>query len=121
MNILIAGGSGVFLNNLIIKLNKEGHKVSILTGNRFASKEDYHKCFEVYQFPYDAACLNQIFESAVDEELCFKNPCRKIKLPAYQKVNDKNVYSLEQCEKVFQFWQTNYCGKYDSYRFPRKK
>ena len=37
MNILIAGGSGVFLNNLIIKLNKEGHKVSILTGNRFAS------------------------------------------------------------------------------------
>ena len=44
MNILIAGGSGVFINNLIIKLNKEGHKVSILTGNRFASKDDYHKC-----------------------------------------------------------------------------
>lgn len=71
MNILIAGGSGVFLNNLIIKLNKEGHKVSILTGNRFASKEDYHKCFEVYQFPYDAACLNEIFESAAPEVTIF--------------------------------------------------
>ena len=71
MNILIAGGSGVFLNNLIIKLNKEGHKVSILSGNRFASKEDYHKCFEVYQFPYDAACLNEIFESAAPEVTIF--------------------------------------------------
>ena len=71
MNILIAGGSGVFINNLIIKLNKEGHKVSILTGNRFASKDDYHKCFEVYQFPYDAACLNEIFESAAPEVTIF--------------------------------------------------
>ena len=71
MNILIAGGSGVFINNLIIKLNKEGHKVSILTGNRFVSKDDYHKCFEVYQFPYDAACLNEIFESAAPEVTIF--------------------------------------------------
>ncbi len=63
MNILIAGGAGTFLNNIITKLSKEGHKVSVLSGNRFASKDDYRKTFEFYNFPYDANCLNEIFES----------------------------------------------------------
>ena len=63
MNILVAGGAGTFLNNILIKLHKEGHKVSVLTGDRFANKDDYAKHYELYKFPYDANCLNEIFES----------------------------------------------------------
>lgn len=62
MNILLIGGSGSFINNLIIKLNKEGHRVYLLTGNRYG-KQPYQKVFERYNFPYDSACLDEIFES----------------------------------------------------------
>ncbi len=71
MNILIAGGAGTFLNNILIKLRKEGHKVSVLTGNRFVEKDAYQKCFEVYKFPYDANCLNEIFDSASPDVTIF--------------------------------------------------
>ncbi len=71
MNILIAGGAGTFVNNLLIKLNKEGHKVSVLSGSRFSKKEDYRKHFELYKFPYDANCLNEIFESAAPDVTIF--------------------------------------------------
>lgn len=71
MNILVVGGAGTFLNNILIKCNKEGHKVSVLTGNRFANKEDYQKCFEVYKFPYDASCLNEIFDSVAPDVTIF--------------------------------------------------
>lgn len=62
MNILLIGGSGSFINNLIIKLNKEGHRVYLLTGSRYG-KQPYQKVFERYNFPYDSACLDEIFES----------------------------------------------------------
>lgn len=71
MNILIAGGAGTFLNNILIKLHKEGHKVSVLTGNRFAVKDDYQKHFELYKFPYDASCLNEVFESVAPDVTIF--------------------------------------------------
>ncbi|MCR4960866.1 MAG: NAD(P)-dependent oxidoreductase [Lachnospiraceae bacterium] len=71
MNILIAGGAGTFLNNILIKLHKEGHKVSVLTGNRFADKDAYQKNFEVYKFQYDASCLNEIFESVSPDVTIF--------------------------------------------------
>ncbi len=71
MNILIAGGPGTFMNKLLVKCHKEGHKVSVLTGNRFTEKEQYQKCFEVYQFGYDANCLNEIFESAAPDVTIF--------------------------------------------------
>ena len=62
MNVLLIGGSGSFTNNLIIKMNKEGHRVYLLTGSRY-SKEPYQKVFERYDFTYDSTCLNEIFES----------------------------------------------------------
>lgn len=62
MNILLIGGPGSFINNLIIKLNKEGHRVYLLTGNRYDS-HPYQKVFEKYNFGYDSSCLNEIFES----------------------------------------------------------
>lgn len=62
MNILLIGGSGSLINNLIIKLNKEGHRVYLLTGNKY-NKLPYQKVFEQYNFDYDSNCLNEIFES----------------------------------------------------------
>ncbi|MCQ2519226.1 MAG: NAD(P)-dependent oxidoreductase [Lachnospiraceae bacterium] len=71
MNILITGGSGTFSNNLLIKLRKEGHRVSVLSGSRFSKKEDYQKHFELYKFPYDANCINEVFESAAPDVTIF--------------------------------------------------
>lgn len=62
MNILLIGGAGSFINNLIIKLNKEGHRVYLLTGSRF-DDQPYQRVFEKYNFDYDSSCLNEIFES----------------------------------------------------------
>lgn len=62
MNVLLIGGPGSLADNLIIKLNKEGHRIYLLTGDRFG-KAPYQKVFERYNFTYDNACLNEIFES----------------------------------------------------------
>ena len=62
MNVLLIGGSGSLINSLIIKFKKEGHRVYLLTGSR-QDKAPYQKVFERYNFPYDCACLNEIFES----------------------------------------------------------
>ena len=62
MNVLLIGGSGSLINSLIIKFKKEGHRVYLLTGTR-QDRAPYQKVFERYNFPYDCACLNEIFES----------------------------------------------------------
>ncbi len=62
MNILLIGGSCSLINNLIIKMNKEGHRIFLLTGNRY-KQEPYQKVFERYDFTYDCECLGEIFES----------------------------------------------------------
>lgn len=62
MNVLLIGGSGSLIDHLIIKFSKEGHRVYLLTGTRF-TKTNYQKVFERYNFPYESACLNEIFES----------------------------------------------------------
>lgn len=62
MNILLIGGSGSLINNLIVKFNKEGHKVYLISGERH-SRAPYQRVFERYDFPYEASCLKEIFES----------------------------------------------------------
>ena len=62
MNILLIGGCSNFTNNLIVKLNKEGHRVYLLTGSR-DRKQPYQKAFERYHFPYNSNVLSEIFES----------------------------------------------------------
>jgi len=62
MNILLVGGPGSLINNLIIKLNKEGHRIYLLTGSKY-KQAAYQKVFERYNFSYDSPCLNEIFES----------------------------------------------------------
>ena len=62
MNVLLIGGAGTLINNLIIKLKKEGHRVCLLTGSRF-DRMPYQKVFEKYNFTYDSNCLAEVFAS----------------------------------------------------------
>lgn len=62
MNVLLIGGAGGLMTQLMNKLKKEGHRIFVLTGSRFP-KEGYEKAFEKYNFTYDTDCMNEIFES----------------------------------------------------------
>ena len=45
-------------------------------------------------------CLNGIFETAIENDVCRKNPARHIKVKSERKKNTKHVYSDEQIQKV---------------------
>lgn len=62
MNILLIGGSGNLMNQMIIKLKKEGHRIYLLTGEMY-EKPSYEKVFEVYHFSYNNDNLKEIFDS----------------------------------------------------------
>lgn len=62
MNILLVGGSCSLMDSMILKLRKEGHRVYILTGDKYKHNK-YERVFEKYEFPYDTENLNSIFES----------------------------------------------------------
>lgn len=66
MKILLIGGCSSFINNIIIKMKKEGHRVYLITGSRY-NKKPYQRVFERYDFPYDTNCLNEIFESVAPD------------------------------------------------------
>lgn len=55
--------------------------------------------------------LNGIFESGIDNEICTRNPARNIKLPTYQKVKEKNVYSIEEQTLIIDYIKTHDCRK----------
>lgn len=66
MNILLIGGSCSLINNLIVKFRKEGHRVYLLTGERYQKKK-YEKVFETYNFTYDSEKLSDIMDSVNPE------------------------------------------------------
>lgn len=70
MNVLLIGGSNSLLNQMIRKMNKEGHRVSVLTGSRFRM-EKYEQVFERYDFTYDAANLPEVFTSVSPDVTIF--------------------------------------------------
>lgn len=72
MNILLIGGSCNLMNRIIIKLKKEGHRVHLLTGQPYSvSVNEYENVFERYEFSYDNANLNEIFESVAPDVTLF--------------------------------------------------
>ena len=62
MNVLLIGGSCSLIDNLILKIRKEGHRVFLLTGDKYKQSK-YQKVFERYDFPYDCEELREILES----------------------------------------------------------
>lgn len=49
MNILLAGGSCSLINSMILKLRKEGHRVCLLTGDKYRHNK-YERVFENMSF-----------------------------------------------------------------------
>lgn len=71
MNILLAGGTGSLMDDIINKLHKEGHRIYVLTGNRFKENVYSRKVFEKYAFPYDCDCIGEIYESVNPDVILF--------------------------------------------------
>ncbi len=62
MDVLLTGGTNELMDAMIDKLNKEGHRIYVLTEHRFENSRN-RKVFEYYYFPYDSDCLKEVFES----------------------------------------------------------
>lgn len=58
------------MDAMISKLNKNGHRVYVLTGQR-DNRFSYKKVFEKYNFPYDSGSIKDIFESARPDVVVF--------------------------------------------------
>lgn len=70
MNILLVGGNGKITDAMIDKLNKGGHRVYLLTGQK-GKKNSYKHVFERYDFLYDDENLMHIMESAKPDTVLF--------------------------------------------------
>lgn len=62
MDILLIGGNSNIMENMINKLNKEGHRLYLLTGSRYKTMR-HKNVFEQYCFEYDSDCIKEIFDS----------------------------------------------------------
>lgn len=56
-------------------------------------------------------CLNSIFETAIDNELCFRNPARNVPVTASKiPSKERQVLSGRDCQIVYQFAKTHKYG-----------
>ena len=62
MDIMLVGGLSPMMRKLSLKLYKEGHRIYVLSGNRNPSNH-YDYVFEKYDFPYDSASVEEVFQS----------------------------------------------------------
>lgn len=70
MVAFLIGGEGRFMDAMINKLNKDGHRVYLLTGTK-NSHTSYQKVFEKYNFEYDNDSIREIFVSANPDVVIF--------------------------------------------------
>ncbi len=70
MNVLAVGGQSYFVDHMLVKLRKEGHRVSILSG-REGGIWKYARAYEQYDFRYDNKVLSEIIESANPQAVLF--------------------------------------------------
>ena len=70
MEILLVGGAGSFMDALVGKIKKEGHRIYGLTGSKDQTA-DYPRVFEKYCFPYDSECIKEICESVNPDVVVF--------------------------------------------------
>lgn len=62
MEVLLVGSDNELMRTMINKLNKEGHRCYVLTGNK-NQVGSYKNAYEKYRFPYESDCLKEIFDS----------------------------------------------------------
>ena len=70
MIAFLIGGEGRFMDAMINKLNKDGHRVYLLTGTK-NSHTSYQKVFEKYNFEYDSDSIREILVSANPDIVIF--------------------------------------------------
>ena len=90
MIAFLIGGEGRFMDAMINKLNKDGHRVYLLTGTK-NSHTSYQKVFEKYNFEYDSDSIREILVSA--------NPDIVIFMGAHDTRYDKCDISIFVCKK----------------------
>lgn len=73
MNVLLVGSSGSLMTNLVNRLNKEGHRVFMLSGRK-GDKRRGKNVFECYGFDLENESVPQIFESVRPEVTVFLGP-----------------------------------------------
>ena len=62
MEVLLVGSDNELMRTMINKMNKEGHRCYVLTGNK-NQVGSYKNAYEKYRFPYESDCLKEIFDS----------------------------------------------------------
>lgn len=70
MKVLLIGGAGFFIDNIIYKLKKNGHQVYLLTGKK-NKHISYPHVFERYDHPYDTDNIEHIFKSICPDVTIF--------------------------------------------------
>ena len=70
LNILLIGSANSFTNQLIRQFNKEGHRVSLLTGSSLG-KQKYPRVFERYDFTYTSNVISEVFKSVSPDVTVF--------------------------------------------------
>ena len=70
MIVFLVGGESRLMDDLIIKMEKEGHKTYLLTGKR-DGRGKYRRVFERYDFPYDSESVREIFSNVNPDLVLF--------------------------------------------------
>lgn len=70
MNILLVGKSSHFLQLIVEKLDKEGHRIFLLTEEP-KTVHTSRKIFETYHFSYDDSCIREVLSSIQPDALIY--------------------------------------------------
>lgn len=70
MNVLLIGGGSRMIDAVIDKLNKEKHRIFLLSGRR-SRKFTYKHVFEKYDYSYEDESIKDIFESVKPDMVIF--------------------------------------------------
>lgn len=70
MIVFLVGGESRLMDDLITKMEKEGHKTYLLTGKR-DRRGKYRRVFERYDFPYDSESVQEIFSNVNPDLVLF--------------------------------------------------
>ena len=136
MNILLVGGTCSLMNNIILKLRKEGHRVFLLTGDKYRHNK-YERVFEKYhpQIIINAAahkhvplmehnCVEAIYNNVFGTqnlvELCEEYGAERFMMVSTDKaVNPTNVMGATKrmCEMIVQSASTHGKVRYSATRF----
>ena len=70
MDVLLIGSTGNLLQKLVDKLDKEKHRIFVLT-EEGKEIQAYRRVFETYRFNYDNTCIREIFNSVKPDVTIF--------------------------------------------------